>query len=472
MRQRLKKDSREPELEKKSSTGQTIVSAVHRRRLRNRQDDGINPRNYATLDEYQHALWRSINPELYDFLVERAKKRMQVSNPGDPCEREAEEVAERVVRTNESDLKQKKSVMDGIYKSNTRASGETVTKNVEAGIATLGTGKPLTQSEREYFEPRFGADFSEIIIHNDANAHALAEELHARAITIGNNIVFNKNEYSSQTYEGKKLLAHELVHTAQNNSVIARQFAGPRDDIQALILIRQQYGVEGLEQFNDGRIWGLSASAIDYWILGIPQLISIVVGMPRELFIERLDALHDENRTIPYILGFSDGYMRGFGLSFSINILLLSVSIVNLATNWRSIIINYLNSRGSLTSVFDRYLLRTVWDRIIPTAADFPYTRIPATFQLRVRGRILWVNSNGTEHMIEYIGRFGTESYSTGLRSQIILNSFTAAVDEAMLDLRLRPPGRYEEIFGGWSLGIDTQDGIIYHAQPIWLLRR
>ncbi|MNP29643.1 hypothetical protein D3C76_1226770 [compost metagenome] len=104
-----------------------------------------------------------------------------------------------------------------------------------------------------------------------------------------------------------------------------------------------------------------------------------------------------------------------------------------------------------------------------------PGTEIPATFQSQLDNSIkyvnpetgnnvLWTNANATEHMGEYVSRFGEESWSIGIRSQEMLNSYHAALNQAMKDLALRDPGRYSVNYGGWDLGINTSTGVVYHA--------
>jgi uncharacterized protein DUF4157 len=48
-----------------------------------------------------------------------------------------------------------------------------------------GSGQPLTASQRSFFEPRFGADFSAVRVHTGAAAIAVASALNARAFTVG-----------------------------------------------------------------------------------------------------------------------------------------------------------------------------------------------------------------------------------------------------------------------------------------------
>ena len=89
---------------------------------------------------------------------------------------------------------------------------------IEAGIASLrGGGQPLPLSERAFFEPRFGQDFSQVRVHADAAAAERSRALHARAFTVGHDVVFGAGEYAPETENGRRLLAHELSHVIQQN---------------------------------------------------------------------------------------------------------------------------------------------------------------------------------------------------------------------------------------------------------------
>ena len=54
----------------------------------------------------------------------------------------------------------------------------------------------------------------------------MARLINARAFTFGDNIVFGKAEYSPGIDAGKKLLAHELTHVAQQGAGVRRIFGG------------------------------------------------------------------------------------------------------------------------------------------------------------------------------------------------------------------------------------------------------
>ena len=82
-----------------------------------------------------------------------------------------------------------------------------------SAIASMrGGGQPLPAAERAFFEPRFGHDFSRVRIHAGAKT---ARALHAKAYTIGTDIVFAKDHLTPGTSAGQQLLAHELLHVIQ-----------------------------------------------------------------------------------------------------------------------------------------------------------------------------------------------------------------------------------------------------------------
>jgi hypothetical protein len=78
-----------------------------------------------------------------------------------------------------------------------------------------GTGTALTPALRGFFEPRFGRDLGDVRIHTGGRAADVASALQARAFTYGRDIVFGAGEYAPGTLEGRRVLAHELAHVAQ-----------------------------------------------------------------------------------------------------------------------------------------------------------------------------------------------------------------------------------------------------------------
>jgi len=81
----------------------------------------------------------------------------------------------------------------------------------------VGGGEPLSPPARSFFEPRFGHDFSRVRVFADSRSAEQARALHARAYTVGSNIVFGAGEYAPATDFGRRVLAHELTHVVQQS---------------------------------------------------------------------------------------------------------------------------------------------------------------------------------------------------------------------------------------------------------------
>ncbi len=82
-------------------------------------------------------------------------------------------------------------------------------------------GQPLDKQTRDFFEPRFGHDFSNVRVHTDAKAAESAEALNALAYTVGRDIIFSAGKYIMGKNRGSLLIAHELAHTLQQGNVSA-----------------------------------------------------------------------------------------------------------------------------------------------------------------------------------------------------------------------------------------------------------
>lgn len=125
------------------------------------------------------------------------QKKCRCSSGGQPCAKCAEEKEKmNIQRKADASAVSDSSVPDNF-------------------MSSLGVGQPLDKATRNYFEPRFGMDFSQIRVHTGSKAETSASSINAHAYTLGNNVVFGRGQYQPQTIRGKRLLAHELTHTMQ-----------------------------------------------------------------------------------------------------------------------------------------------------------------------------------------------------------------------------------------------------------------
>ena len=84
---------------------------------------------------------------------------------------------------------------------------------------TKGSGSKLADGTNQFMSNAFGTDFSGVNIHTDTHAIQMSRSLGARAFTHGSDVYFNKGEYSPESGEGKRLLAHELTHVVQQKGI-------------------------------------------------------------------------------------------------------------------------------------------------------------------------------------------------------------------------------------------------------------
>lgn len=107
-------------------------------------------------------------------------------------------------------------------KSNDAAPAVSSTMQSAIRSKASGGGQPLSADVRRDMEGRFNADFSQVRVHNDAEAGKLSNQLSARAFTHRNHIFFSRNQYQPGTSGGRQLLAHELTHTIQQGHAVQR----------------------------------------------------------------------------------------------------------------------------------------------------------------------------------------------------------------------------------------------------------
>jgi len=156
------------------------------------------------------------------------QRRLEVGAPGDEYEREADRIADEVMAMPDGGSREW-GVRNGreAEPSVRLAAASSVTPvaevapEVEAQIQAIRSsgGRPLSTSERAFFEPRFGRDFARVRVHDGSRAELLAHAVEARAFTVGSDI-FGSQVNCRPSRESGLLLAHELTHVAQQIPVV------------------------------------------------------------------------------------------------------------------------------------------------------------------------------------------------------------------------------------------------------------
>ncbi len=171
--------------------------------------------------------------------------KLTIGEPGDQYEQEADQVAARVVNQinapapqqsamgesvqREEQPEEEKLMMKpevGIVQRQPGEDGMAATPDIEASIQQArGSGQPLGDSVREPMEQAFGADFSGVKVHTDAQSDQLNQSIQAKAFTTGQDIFFRQGAYEPGSRGGQELIAHELTHVVQQNGTAVEQLA-------------------------------------------------------------------------------------------------------------------------------------------------------------------------------------------------------------------------------------------------------
>ncbi|AGP41676.1 hypothetical protein SCE1572_48625 [Sorangium cellulosum So0157-2] len=127
-----------------------------------------------------------------------------IGRPSDPAEIEADRIADAAMSRSQG--------AGGCAACSQGAPGTT------SPTPPAPSGQPLDPALQSFASDKLGGDFSDVRIHADAEAASAARALHARAYTVGKDVMFGEGQYSTGTASGLRLLLHELVHTKQDPS--------------------------------------------------------------------------------------------------------------------------------------------------------------------------------------------------------------------------------------------------------------
>jgi hypothetical protein len=185
----------------------------------------------------------------------RLQPKLEIGAVDDPLEREADAVADKVMRMpdpaltlsltpprvsrkcaacegeDREKLRRKPAVATPAAPSASSAfrptpsgrSAESAPPLVDRALR--GSSSLLNGDVRSFMEARFGADFSHVRVHTGPTAAASARAIGAKAYTFRDSIVFGQAAYSPATHDGRHLLAHELAHVVQQGATASADAA-------------------------------------------------------------------------------------------------------------------------------------------------------------------------------------------------------------------------------------------------------
>lgn len=175
----------------------------------------------------QHSKSSQVPPVMHEVLtspITDIQPKLKIGQLNDKYEREANRVAEQVMRMPEPKIRPQidiKDRQDNLLQTKPLIQRRVADTNSVSEAPSIvnevlrSPGQPLDRSTRSFMESRFGHDFSHVRIHTDGKAAQSAQSVNAKAFTVGQNVVFNSGQYAPKTRASKSLIAHELTHVMQ-----------------------------------------------------------------------------------------------------------------------------------------------------------------------------------------------------------------------------------------------------------------
>ncbi|MFN4871144.1 MAG: LirA/MavJ family T4SS effector, partial [Pseudanabaena sp.] len=172
------------------------------------------------------------------LLKKPIQAKLNIGEPDDKYEKEADANAERVVQQINSPLQeqsfQRQELMEeedelqmkSLIQRRENIGGGVASTDLESSIQSeRGSGQSLDPNLQEKMGQAMGADFSGVRVHTDAQSDQLNKSIQAKAFTTGQDVFFRQGAYVPSSRNGQELIAHELTHVVQQNGgAVQRSF--------------------------------------------------------------------------------------------------------------------------------------------------------------------------------------------------------------------------------------------------------
>ena len=97
-----------------------------------------------------------------------------------------------------------------------RSQGRELAKTSQIAHAHSGTPQTVPLETRAQLEPLFHHRFGDVRIYSDDRAGSVAESLHAKAFTVGQDIAFAPGRYDPHTPHGQRPVQYPLPSTTED----------------------------------------------------------------------------------------------------------------------------------------------------------------------------------------------------------------------------------------------------------------
>src|SRR6478672_1082062 len=266
--------------------------------------------------------------ELGKEEMEPIQAKLTIGQVGDKYEQEADQTAQRVVsqinspqgqalqreeKPEEEELQKKPMVQ-----RKSAGGGMDVTPNLEASIQQAkGSGQPLSENIRQPMEQAFGADFSGVNVHTDAQSDQLNQSIQAKAFTTGQDVFFRQGAYDPSSRGGQELIAHELTHVVQQSGGAVQRaiFKSPQQSLATAInggrsetIQRQITDAHGqtmtfpqvMTYLNQPQMMPEEFKKITSNII-LQRMLQIVIDSPDSLTITQVQSMKKEAQGLAFI---------------------------------------------------------------------------------------------------------------------------------------------------------------------------
>jgi Domain of unknown function (DUF4157) len=150
---------------------------------------------------------------------------VQFANPKDTSEKEAQDVSRMVSGKNQPTMSIKSGPKISLQQSPRMSAESPRNSSLEPSNLSFDQieknkngGSKLPENITNDLSQKTGQNFESVRIHNDHHANEMADKVHAKAFTYGNDIYFKSGEYQPQSVGGQELIAEEAWHTVQQQS--------------------------------------------------------------------------------------------------------------------------------------------------------------------------------------------------------------------------------------------------------------
>ena len=223
--------------------------------------------------------------------------KLNIGEPNDKYEQEADDTASKVVQqinspTQDKSVQKQESMeeedelqmkpissiqreesmeeedelqMKSLVQKRENLNGGEASTDLESSIQSArGGGQALDTGLQTKMGQAMGADFSSVKVHTDSQSDQLNKSIQAKAFTTGQDVFFRQGAYEPSSRGGQELIAHELTHVVQQNGGAVQRMSPQIDSAKSVVQRAwvEDGGVHIWDELVDGVTWFAQGSEV------------------------------------------------------------------------------------------------------------------------------------------------------------------------------------------------------------------